>query len=380
MRTNYFTMNYLEDENRDPQVAGSDSQFPDFKVHPFSSQYASSPMRSDFATAPYSPTASRITGQAPLRAEARYEPSHPLMGQAGSVQAPNQRLFHNHGSGQAGFASQQAHSPLGSTIQTGQIHSADASPMHQRSNGQRQAQFPQFGDMPIYTAGASAGAAARDIQQRIEAAKSNGWGAQLGEFLAQSRKRIMLVLGIVLLLAAGSYLSGRNEQNAPSLKTADVSESIAITETSGEKEFSYQPSVESGKQSQSIAEDLLAIRLSEEGEVIIQDSGKGDSLAPPFQNVDSSITKTANPGNGITHLARYALKDYTVATGKSLSAEQKVYAEDYVQNRIGEETLTIGQKLSFSTDLLREAVEQAEQLEQWQIENLKQYTVNVSLL
>lgn len=346
-------MNYLKNENGNTPMGGSDSHSPDFRVNPFSSEHTySSPLRQGYE------------GQAPLR-----QP----FAQGYEGQAP-----------QSSFDLAAGQAPL-------------------RQDYAGQARFPQFGDTPIYSAPqggfATAGqapqilrqaqgagqtisenAAANDIPSSIEAAKSNGWGAQVAGFFAQSRKRIILILGIVLLLTAGSYLSNQNNQNAPALGTADLSQTLQAEGETGNAQPSIQPIEGPQTQSQSGPQDLLAVRLSAEGDVIIEDSRIGELRSQFGNEQGSSITQTAKPGDGITHLARRALKEHLTASSKSLSPEQKIYAEDYVQNRVGEESLAIGQKLSFSTDLLSEAVEQAEQLEQWEIENLTQYTQNVSLL
>ena len=92
--------------------------------------------------------------------------------------------------------------------------------------------------------------------------------------------------------------------------------------------------------------------------------------------------QTAQDGEGITHLARRAVKDYLDRTGQGadLTAEHKVYIEDYLQKNTGEQWLGLGEKVSFSEDLIREAVENSRQLTQEQLANLQQYSAQVSSL
>lgn len=206
-----------------------------------------------------------------------------------------------------------------------------------------QAQFPRFRDAKLDP---PAGATADDIRKRIENAKSNGWGAQLIGFLDARKARIAIVLAIIALFAAGSFLSRFQKPSEGSVKSG-----TALSQQATESEDTT---------------NVFDIKLDNQGGVIEEDL--------------LSITKTANAGDGITHLARRALADYLEDSGKSLTAEQKIYAEDYVQSKTGDEWLEIGQKLSFSRDLLQDAVRGAEGLEQFEIENLKQYTANVSLL
>lgn len=90
--------------------------------------------------------------------------------------------------------------------------------------------------------------------------------------------------------------------------------------------------------------------------------------------------ETAEPGEGISHLARKALKRYLIERGQNLnlSAEHKVYIEDYLQKKTGDYWLRVGQKITFSEDLIKEAINKSQQLSQEQLENLKQYSVLIS--
>lgn len=199
-----------------------------------------------------------------------------------------------------------------------------------------QGHFPQFGtsaqNLPLISP---------EIQKQINAAKSNGWGAQLRNALFSNKKGAVIAMVAILLFVLGSTMSKSNEQSPESTQKNER----ALLGQSG----------------------VLPIELNVEGNVVIAEEGM-------------SITKTANQGEGITHLARYALREYLVENAVLLSNEQKIYAEDYVQNKTGEELLRVGESLSFQKNLLDEAVQRAQALEQWQIENLKQYSATVSLL
>jgi len=229
--------------------------------------------------------------------------------------------------------------------------------------GTKQGQFPQFQDHSTAdewqkaidsTKGASAEVKSGldELAKKIEAAKDNGWGNQLGKFLALNRKRVAILAVTALFVFGGvQAYNNRNNLDIPGINLAAISEKFASNDnnTGG------------------------ANQIVSELDLILED-------VEPTNGSGSFITKTAGAGDGITHLARYAIQDYLKRSGESLSAEQKIYAEDYVQNRIGSEPLEIGEKLSFSNDLLDEAVSAAESLEDWQIENLSQYTANTSLL
>ncbi|TSC75446.1 MAG: Uncharacterized protein G01um101430_288 [Parcubacteria group bacterium Gr01-1014_30] len=115
----------------------------------------------------------------------------------------------------------------------------------------------------------------------------------------------------------------------------------------------------------------------------------GSELAQVVTPEDLQITlpasgrtyeQTAQSGEGVTHLARRALGEYLAKSGQGadLTVEHKIYIEDYIQKKTGDEWLDLGQTVSFSEDLIREAVEASWQLTDEQLENLRQYSAQVS--
>ncbi|GEM_PF-2051240 len=92
--------------------------------------------------------------------------------------------------------------------------------------------------------------------------------------------------------------------------------------------------------------------------------------------------ETAAKGEGLTHLARRALRSYLKDHPSSfhLTPEHKVYIEDYLAKKKGGGWLRLGQKVEFSQDLIKEAIEMSEQLTPSQLENLKQYSQLVPTL
>jgi hypothetical protein len=87
----------------------------------------------------------------------------------------------------------------------------------------------------------------------------------------------------------------------------------------------------------------------------------------------STNVQVAAKSEGVTHLARRAVKEYLGSANENLSAEQKIYAEDFLRKKTGTKTLEVGEKIEFSVDLIKQGVEQAKGLNQKQIENLSKY-------
>ncbi|MBI4099184.1 hypothetical protein HY442_01485, partial [Candidatus Parcubacteria bacterium] len=97
--------------------------------------------------------------------------------------------------------------------------------------------------------------------------------------------------------------------------------------------------------------------------------------AGKITKTDTAIAVAASRGEGVTHLARRALKSYLASNSADfeLKAEHKIYIEDYLMKKVGAKALQIGEERTFSTDLVREALSRAKDLSPKQVENLSQY-------
>lgn len=102
--------------------------------------------------------------------------------------------------------------------------------------------------------------------------------------------------------------------------------------------------------------------------------------AETSQETETAFVETAESGDGLTHLARRAATHYLEKnTDSSITAEHRIYIEDYLRKKVGHEGGThIGTSVAFSKDLIREAIDSSKQLDDRQLENLKQYSARVS--
>jgi len=91
---------------------------------------------------------------------------------------------------------------------------------------------------------------------------------------------------------------------------------------------------------------------------------------------EKKYVETAEQGEGITHLARKALKKYLQKKSQSfeVTPEHKIYIEDCIAKEIGAKWLNLGEELEISEDLIAEAIEKAETLTPEQLQNLTQYS------
>lgn len=91
---------------------------------------------------------------------------------------------------------------------------------------------------------------------------------------------------------------------------------------------------------------------------------------------EKKYVEEAKWGEGITHLARRALKEYLEDNPQSFNVtpEHKVYIEDELAKKKGGNWLQLGETLEFSEEMINEAIQKAETLTLQQLQNLTQYS------
>ena len=110
-----------------------------------------------------------------------------------------------------------------------------------------------------------------------------------------------------------------------------------------------------------------------------QNTVKGTtSSIPEVKKESDKIIATAAKGNGATHLARQALKEYLQdkpELSQNLEPEHRVFIEDYLRKNIGQpvKNLKVGDQLIFSDNDIQSAIDKALALNDGQIKNLGKY-------
>jgi hypothetical protein len=108
---------------------------------------------------------------------------------------------------------------------------------------------------------------------------------------------------------------------------------------------------------------------------------KGTVVTPELsQETDGSFVETAEAGDGMTHLARRALTHTLEANSSiSLSAEQKIYVEDYLQKHVGgNQQLNPGSTVDFSKEAINQAISSSQTLNDAQLAHLKKFSSRVN--
>lgn len=110
------------------------------------------------------------------------------------------------------------------------------------------------------------------------------------------------------------------------------------------------------------------VKLDEEESVELVEVIETDS------GIAIEIIQSAEPGDGVTHLARKSLKKYLELNPDiQLKDEHKIYIEDYLKDKVGSQPLEIGDTIRFSTDDISTAIDGALSLTDAQVQNLSQY-------
>lgn len=171
----------------------------------------------------------------------------------------------------------------------------------------------------------------------------------------QENLRIIVSVFIVAAIALGIYSYSQRTQN---ISEEEVS---ALLQTTGDE----QDVVKQNASQDTVKSDVKA------GVVVTPELSK---------ETETSFIEQAERGNGSTHLARRALAHYLEKNAdSSLSAEQKVYIEDYLRKNVNHSgTVTTKTSIEFSKTLISQGIEKSKTLNDRQLQNLKKYSARVS--
>ena len=157
-------------------------------------------------------------------------------------------------------------------------------------------------------------------------------------------KNIISIILIVFLIVSGVYAFNRDtEDKSVEEKVEDIkkegAEEIAETEEKQEQE------------SPEIATENTDIQKS-----------------------DTKITIKANAGDGVTHLARIAIDEYSKDKELTLSKEQKIYAETVLKNKYYQHHLDLSQEIVFEISDLEDTIQKAQNLSEKEIKAWSKYS------
>jgi len=176
-----------------------------------------------------------------------------------------------------------------------------------------------------------------------------GWGEKIRGWINKYGSSVVLPVIALLILAGGIYLYASQKSQSESIMTTKEEITVGLE---GE-----------------ITEQEKIINQPEEGFV--------EEIIPEGRRQEKTIIEKAIRGDGVTHLARRALKDYLKDNPYELTKEHKIYIEDYLKDKVGSSILEVDQEIAFSEDLIKEAIDASLQLTPEQLKNLEKYSALV---
>jgi predicted negative regulator of RcsB-dependent stress response len=189
--------------------------------------------------------------------------------------------------------------------------------------------------------------------------------------------RIIISIIIVVVIAGGVYSYSKRSQ-APA--TTDQNQAT-VQDQSGNNSNDQNAAVNPSDQSQT-ADNSSNSATQQPAQNGNSDQSKTQvSSTTASQETETSFVETAGAGDGTIRLARTALANYLEKNPDStLTAEHKIFIEDYLSKQVGSQRLAIGATKEFSKDLISQAITASKNLTQNQLNNLHKYAVRVPSL
>lgn len=177
--------------------------------------------------------------------------------------------------------------------------------------------------------------------------------------------RTVSAIIIVVIVAAAIYAFSGNNQNTLTEQTPE-----ATPATPSSEEAMTSP-VASPKASDVM--EKKADAMKEVDKTMLAENAK---KLPEARTTDSAYIEVAQKGDGLTHLARRAATRYLAdhETGYSVTNEHRIYIEDYIRKHMEKGPVALGAEKTISFDLVKDAIESAQKLNERQLNNLTKYT------
>jgi len=225
-------------------------------------------------------------------------------------------------------------------------------------------------------------------QQIPEIQEDLGTGGKFKNWL-QDNIRIIISVLIVIAIAGGIYSYSKRGEVSTTEEEIAMEELIqkddAVTVV-GEKEDEIsdedviEEKMEADEEALSGEDNQKEEPVSED--VKVSQSDEDSAQQTISEETGEAFVETAVRGDSQTTLARKALRNYLEKNeDSSLTAEHKIYIEDYLRKNVQYGGgVDVGDSISFSKVMIKDAIEKSKTLDENQLENLKKYSARVSNL
>lgn len=174
---------------------------------------------------------------------------------------------------------------------------------------------------------------------------------------------------IVILIIAGAIFAFSDRKPQDETSTAEPTE-----------QATEQPSEEAtaSAEASATADSAKGKEAAKEQPKETAKATEQPSEEPKSSETADDYNEVAASGQGMTNLARVATKRYLETNpSEGLSNEHRVYIEDYVRKKLAKKSVSTGETVTISKNLVREAVEASKKLSDAQLQNLQKYSRQV---
>ncbi len=208
-----------------------------------------------------------------------------------------------------------------------------------------------------------------DSEKDQESSSENG--REKMKVWLQENLRMLVSIIIVVVIAGGIYAYSKRAQAPTASDGATVSQDssegkISVIGGDAAKDGSTDQAANTTAPSDTTAQPST------------DNTQKTTTPQPASQETDSSFVQTASKGDSNTTLARRSLANYLEKTpDASLTAEHKVYIEDFLRRQVRSGRLKVGDTREFSKDAIANAIEKSKGLSSKQLKNLEKFSKRV---
>ena len=168
----------------------------------------------------------------------------------------------------------------------------------------------------------------------------------------------------------------KNKEESKKLSVQEVANNDENNNSASDKNKETQQEIKNQPENQQKEE----VKVAQKDET--NNRPKEQQAVVRSEESQDAFTEVAAPGDSLTVLARRATKHYLEKNPEDgLTKEHLIYIEDYLRKHVQHSgSVRPGEKVSFSKDLIKEAIGSAKNLNQAQLRNLQKYSKRVSSL
>lgn len=208
----------------------------------------------------------------------------------------------------------------------------------------------------------------------ISTSEEKGWLGKIKDSIYENWQTILVAL-VVLIVGVSAY--NYNTKNDSESSLSAIEENFS-EENTGDEAAEEEEYVEEQDQEDAAVEENQTAAEEEKTEEIKLETKTEEQNTNAVENSGEGYKVAAIRGEGITHLARKAIAAYLSENSDSeVTALHKIYAEDYLKDRIGSQGIEIGHEETFSKAIIQEAIASSKKLSQTSLNNLKKYETNI---